>query len=81
MTVKPSRERGMESVKQHIRLKLIYWWELLLLKMFVMIGAQLFGYARIWAPEHRNNVKAVHFAVSERDFDISVRTYVDWLDS
>jgi|CZKQ01.1.fsa_nt_gi hypothetical protein len=66
---------------KRIQLKLIYWWDTLLLKLFVTIGARLFGYARIWAPKNRRNVRAVHFAVTQHDMNISVRTYVDWLDS
>jgi hypothetical protein len=41
----------------------------------------MFGYIVTSVPEHGKQLKAVHFAVNEREFNISVRTIVDWLDS
>jgi hypothetical protein len=41
----------------------------------------MFGYIVTSAPDHGKQLKAVHFAVNEREFNISVRTIVDWLDS
>jgi hypothetical protein len=33
------------------------------------------------APGAGKQVKAIHFAINEREFNISVRTFVDRLDS
>jgi hypothetical protein len=41
----------------------------------------MFGYLAASAPGDSNQVKAIHFAVNEREFNISVRTFVDRLDS
>jgi hypothetical protein len=65
----------------HIRLKFIRCRDRFLLKLFLTIGTRMFGYIVTSAPEHGKRLKAVHFAVNEREFNISVRTIVDWLDS
>jgi hypothetical protein len=65
----------------HIRLKLIRCWDTFLLKVFLTIGTRMFGYVAASAPEDGNQVKSIHFAVNEREFNISVRTFVDRLDS
>ena len=65
----------------HIRLKLIRCWDRFLLKLFLIIGTRMFGYMAASAPGDGNQVKAIHFAVNEREFNISVRTFVDRLDS
>ena len=64
-----------------IRLKFIRCWDRFLLKLFLTIGTRMFGYIVTSEPEHGKRLKAVHFAVNEREFNISVRTIVDWLDS
>jgi hypothetical protein len=64
-----------------IRLKFIRCWDAFLLKLFLTIGTRMFGYVATPAPEDRKQLKAIHFAVNEREFNISVRTFVDWLDS
>jgi hypothetical protein len=63
-----------------IRLKFTRCWDRFLLKLFLTIGTRMFGYIVTSAPEHGKRLKAVHFAVNEREFNISVRTIVDWLD-
>jgi hypothetical protein len=64
-----------------IRLKFTRCWDRFLLKLFLTIGTRMFGYIVTSAPEHGKRLKAVHFAVNEREFNISVRTFVDRLDS
>jgi hypothetical protein len=70
----------MENIKQHIRLKFIRWWDAFLLKLFLTLGTRMFGYVATSTPDGRH-LKAIHFAVSAREFNISVRTFVDLLDS
>jgi len=41
----------------------------------------MFGYVTTSAAEDRKQLKAIHFAVNEREFNISVRTFVDFRDS
>lgn len=77
---KPSRERGMENTVQHIRLKFIGWWDAFLLELFLIIGTRMFGYVATSSPDGKH-LKAIHFAVNAREFNISVRTFVDLLDS
>jgi len=43
------------------------------------VAARLYDVVLVHAPE--DEVTAVHFARSERDLNISVRTYIDWLDN
>jgi hypothetical protein len=64
-----------------IRLKLISYWDRFLLKLFLSIGTRMFGYVAASAPGDGNQVKAIRFANNEREFNISVRTFVDRLDS
>jgi hypothetical protein len=64
-----------------IHLKLIHCWDRFLLKLFLTIGTRMFGYMAASASGDGNQVKAIHFAVNEREFNISVRTFVDRLDS
>ena len=56
----------------HIRLKLIHCWDRFLLQLFLTIGTRMFGYVAASGPEDGNQVKAIHFAVNEREFNISV---------
>jgi hypothetical protein len=70
----------MENAEQHIRLKFIRWWDTFLLKLFLTLGTRMFGYVATSTPDGKQ-LKAIHFAVSEREFNISVRTFVDLLDS
>jgi hypothetical protein len=70
----------MENAAQHIRLKFIRCWDTFLLKLFLTLGTRRFGYVATSAPGGKQ-LKAIHFAVSEREFNISVRTFVDLLES
>jgi hypothetical protein len=70
----------MENAAQHIRLKFIRCWDTFLLKLFLTLGTRMFGYVATSAPGGKP-FKPIHFAVSEREFNISVRTFVDLLDS
>lgn len=70
----------MENTAQHIRLKFIRCWDTFLLKLFLTLGTRMFGYVTTSAPDGKQ-LKAIHFAVSAREFNISVRTFVDLLDS
>jgi hypothetical protein len=65
---------------ERISLKLVDCWELLLLKLFVAIGKRKFGCVAIWAPGAGKTVKAIHFAINQREFNISIRTFVERLD-
>jgi hypothetical protein len=80
MTAKLSRGRGMETAAQKIRLKFIRSWNIFLLKLFLTLGTRMFGYVATSAPDGKQ-LKAIHFAVSPREFNISVRTFVELLDS
>jgi hypothetical protein len=64
-----------------IRLKFIRCWDTFLLKLFLTIGTRMFGYVATSPSKDRKQLNAIHFAVNEREFNISVRTFVDWLDS
>jgi len=70
----------MENAAQHIRLKFIRSWDMFLLKLFLALGTRRFGFVATSAPDGKQ-LKAIHFAVSAREFNISVRTFVEWLDS
>jgi hypothetical protein len=64
-----------------IRLKLIGCWDRFLLKLFLTIGTRMFGYIAASSQGAGKQVKAIHFAINEREFNISVRTFIDRLDS
>jgi hypothetical protein len=64
-----------------IRRKFIRLWDTFLLKLFLTIGTRMFGCVAISAPGGLKRIKAIHFAVNQREFNISIRTFVERLDS
>jgi len=62
-----------------IRLKLANWYDAFLLKIFLTIGARVFRCVAVSAPDGKG-VKAIHFAVSQRELNISMRIFVERLD-
>jgi hypothetical protein len=62
-----------------IMLKLAHWRDAFLLRIFLTIGARVFRCVAVSAPDGKT-VKAIHFAVSQRELNISVRTFVERLD-
>jgi len=44
----------------------------------------MFNFVVLWRgtdePRPHDQVKAIHFAKSERDFNMSIRTHVEWLE-
>jgi predicted nucleic acid-binding Zn-ribbon protein len=52
-----------------------------MVKTMLYCGTRLFRYVALWKPpDGDGDVKAVHFANSEADFNTSVRTRVEELD-
>jgi len=50
-----------------IHLKFIRYWDAFLLKLFLAIGTHMFGYVATSASKDRKQLKAIHFAVNERE--------------
>ena len=63
-----------------IRFKFMQWWDAFLLQLLLRIGTRLFGCVAISRRGDGKRVAAIHFAVSQREFNISVRTLVERLD-
>jgi hypothetical protein len=66
-------------IAEIIRLKLANWYDAFLLKIFLTIGTRVFRCVAVSAPDGKR-VKAIHFAVSQRELNISMRTFVQRLD-
>jgi hypothetical protein len=65
---------------EKIRLKFLNWWDELLFLWLIMIGTRLFGCIAISHGEDGKKPRAIHFAISQRDFNISIRNFVERLD-
>jgi hypothetical protein len=49
--------------------------------LLVWLGNRLFTFVKTWAPQENQAPKVVHFAHSERDFNIACRQHVEELDN
>ncbi len=69
---------------QTIRLKLLRCcdasWDALLFRLFVTIGTKMFGCVAISHGPDGNKVRAIHFSVNQREFNCSIRRFVERLD-
>jgi hypothetical protein len=74
MTAKPWRKAHGK-----LRLKLIRGWDAFRLKIFLTICTRMFGCVAVSAPD-KKRVRAIHFAVNQRELNLSVRDYVERLD-
>jgi hypothetical protein len=59
-----------------IRFKFLRMWDAFLLKIFLTIGTRMFGCVAVSAPD-RKKVRAIHFAINQRELNISMRTFVE----
>jgi hypothetical protein len=62
-----------------LRLKLLNWWNELLFLWLIMVGTRLFGCVAISRGED-GNPRAIHFAINQRELNISIRNFVERLD-
>jgi hypothetical protein len=67
-----------------LRLKLVRCyeasWDGLLFRLFVTIGTKMFGCIAMSHGPDGNQVRAIHFAINQREFNISIRRFVERLD-
>jgi hypothetical protein len=52
-----------------------------LLQLFLRLGTKLFNVVVTYAPDGRETITVIHFAMRERDLNCSVRGLVDGLDA
>jgi len=70
--------KGMTEI---IRLKFLRWWDALLLQLFLAIGTRMFGCIAISHRGDGKEIRAIHFAINQREFNISIRNFVERLES
>lgn len=49
-------------------------------RLMLWLGRRLFSFVKTWAPKENEPATVMHFAHSERDFNIAVRQQVEELD-
>jgi hypothetical protein len=59
---------------------ILRWWDALLLRLLLAIGTRIFGCIAISRRGEKNQVRAIHFAINQRELNISMRTFVERLD-
>src|SRR6266404_4979541 len=64
-----------------IRLKFLRWWDALLLQLFLAIGTRMFGCIAISHRGDGKEIRAIHFAINQREFNISIRNFVERLEA
>jgi hypothetical protein len=65
---------------EKLRLKILNWWDELLFLWLIMIGTRLFGCIAISHADDGRKPRAIHFAINQREFNCSVRRFVERLD-
>lgn len=55
------------------------WVQQATIKLFLLLGTRMFNFIQTYCDE-QGRTRAIHFAMSQRDFNISVRTQVELLD-
>jgi hypothetical protein len=50
-------------------------------KLLLWSGTRLYPFVNVWSPNPDGLARVIHFACSERDFNIACRQRVDYLDS
>jgi hypothetical protein len=63
-----------------IRLKFLWWWDAVLLRLLLMIGTRMFGCVAVSHGGDGTEIRAIHFAINQREFNISIRNFVERLD-